>query len=412
MRHVIVGASIAGMSAAKAIASKDPHASVELISDEKAKPYYRPLIPLLIKKEDIDISFEDDLLNKKSVSLRCDRVVGIDIGAKEAKLASGKKLPYDKLLLATGSRPVIPDIPGIKGTGVFTFRKKDEALGIRAYAAGRKKALVVGGGLVGIKAAIALNELGLNVTVVEKLPQILLQRLDGKGASKISDVLKKSGISIMTGESVSEIVREAGSVKAVRLSSGGTVDADMVIVAIGTMPDLGFIKDAGIRTNKGILINEALQTSVADIYAAGDVVEYTDLSTGMPAVSGLWANAEEMGRLAGKNMTGANVKYAGFLSVLNSTEFLGVPVMSIGLIEPQGGDYEVITEDNIDSYRKLVFKGDLLAGAVFIGEVANAGIYTNLIRNKIPIGELKEEAIEGSLAYIHFMKTPPPEITV
>jgi nitrite reductase (NADH) large subunit len=412
MRYVIVGACIAGISAAKAIWSGDPGASIEIVSDEKAKPYYRPMIPFLMKKEDIDITFENDLLDRKSVTLVYDRATGIDIRTKGVTLASGKKLSYDKLLLATGGKPVLPDIPGIKGTGVFTFRKRDEALEIRAYAAGRKKALVMGGGLIGMKAAIALKELGLDVTVVEKLPQILLQRLDRKGASVISGVIRKSGISIVAGDSVSEIIREAGNLKAARLSSGVIVDTDMVIVAVGTKPDLELLGNTGIKVNKGILINESLQTNLPDIYAAGDVVEYNDLSTGMPAVSGQWTNAEEMGRLAGKNMTGANLKYGGFLSVLNSTEFLGIPVMSIGLIEPEEKEYEIITEDNIDSYRKLAFKGDVLVGAVFIGEVANAGIYTNLIRNKIPIAGLKEEAIKGNLGYIHFLKTTPPTITV
>jgi nitrite reductase (NADH) large subunit len=412
MRHVIVGACIAGISAAKAISSGDPGGTIEIVSDEKVKPYYRPMIPFLIRKEGIDIAFEDDLFNKKSVSLRHDRAVGIDMGTKEVKLASGKRLSYDRLLLATGSRPVLTDIPGIKGAGVFTFRRRDEALEIRAYAAGKKRALVMGGGLVGIKAAIALKELGLHVTVVEKLPEILLQRLDRKGSSRISGHLRKAGIDIVAGDSVSEIIKGAGGVKAARLSSGVTVETDLVIVAVGTTPELDFLKNTGIKTNKGILINESLQTSVPGIYAAGDVVEYNDLSTGMPAVSGLWTNAEEMGRLAGRNMAGANAKYEGFLSVLNSTEFLDVPVMSIGLIEPEGGDYESIVEDNIDSYRKLVFKGEVLVGAVFVGEAANAGIYTNLIRNKIPIGELKEEAIAGTLGYIHFIKTAPPTITV
>jgi NAD(P)H-nitrite reductase large subunit len=412
MRYVIVGACIAGISAAKAIWSGDPGASIEIVSDEKAKPYYRPMIPFLIKKKDIDITFENGLLDKKSVTLVYDRATGIDIRTKGVTLASGKKLSYDKLLLATGSKPVVPDIPGIKGAGVFTFRKRDEAFEIRVYSTGRKKALVIGGGLIGMKAAIALKELGLEVTVVEKLPQIFLQRLDRKGASLISDIIRKSGISIATGDSVSEIIREAGNLRAARLSSGVIVDTDMVIVAVGTKPDLELLKDTGIKVNKGILINESLQTSLPGIYAAGDVVEYNDLSTGMPAVSGQWTNAEEMGRLAGRNMTGANLKYGGFLSVMNSTEFLGIPVMSIGLIEPEEKEYEIITEDNIGSYRKLVFKGDLLVGAVFVGEVANAGIYTNLIRNKIPIGGLKEEAIKGNLGYIHFLKTTPPTITV
>ncbi len=130
-------------------------------------------------------------------------------------------------------------------------------------------------------------------------------------------------------------------------------------------------------------------------------------NTGMPSVSALWTNAEEMGKLAGKNMSGANLKYQGFLSIMNATEILGVPFISIGLIEPENKDYEVIIEDNIDSYKKLVFKGDILAGLIFIGDITNAGIYKNIIKNKIPVGHLKEEAIKGNLGYINFIRTFP-----
>lgn len=411
MKHVIIGAGIAAISAARSIWSGNHEAEIVLISDEKTKPYYRPLIPLRIKKTDADIEFHDDILNKQNITIINHKATELDVTHKNVVLTDGQKLPFDKLLIASGSVPVLPAISGLSGPGVFTFRTRKDAEEIRSYSTNKKKALIIGGGLIGLKAAIALKEIGLEVTIVEQLPQILLQRLDARGASIISRILMEAGLRIVTSETVTEVVNDSARKKSARLSSGRAIEADMIVAAVGTKPNIAIISKTPIKARKGILINEFLQTSEPDIYAAGDVAEYRDILTGRPAASGLWTNAEEMGRLAGKNMTGAGLKYPGFLTVLNSTEFLNVPVISIGLIEPGEDDYEVITEDDVGSYRKLVFKGDVLMGAIFIGEVKNAGIYTNLIKNKIPIPGLKEEAISGNLGYAHFLISRPPALS-
>jgi len=211
----------------------------------------------------------------------------------------------------------------------------------------------------------------------------------------------------VTNETVQEIRRTSGRLKSVMLASGNTLDADLIVIATGMRPNVDAFAGSGIKINRGIIIDESLRTSLPDVYAAGDVVEYVDLITGAPAVSAPWSNDEEMGKFAGRNMAGGTVKYRGFLSVMNATEIFGVPVMSVGLIEPEGEGYEVIVDDTLDDYRKLVFQGDVLVGAVFVGTISNAGIFTSLIKNGIPVGSLKEETINGSLSYRDFVDTMP-----
>lgn len=407
MRYIIIGGSIAGISAAQALRAADRDAGITMFSDEPTKAYYRPMIPLILEKKDLDVTFPESPSERYRFSMVYEKAAAIDAQRRHVLDTSGKAYPFDKLLIATGSSAVMPDVPGLNGEGALPLRTLEHALGIRQYASPGKKAVILGGGFVGTKAAISLNHAGVSVTVVEKLDQILYGRLDKRASQIIAGLLREAGISIRTGDTVTEVIRSGGKVSSVILSSGETLSADFVVIAAGSSPNTVIAGNTGITVSRGILVDETLQTSIPDIYAAGDCVEYTDLITGKPSASVLWTNAEEMGRTAGKNMSGAGLKYRGFLAVMNSTEVLGVPVISIGLIEPEGKGYEVVTEDSIDSYRKLVFKDDLLVGAIFIGEVIRPGIYTNLIRNRIPAGRLKEEAIRGDLSFIDFMRPIP-----
>lgn len=407
MRHVIVGGSIAGISAAKEIRRGDAEAQITMVSVEKTRAYYRPMIPYLIEKDDVDITFGDDPAEKYAIENIFEKATGIDVAAKQVIFSSGTKLGFDRLLIATGSGPIIPEMPGLGGSEVLPLRTREDALRIKAAAKGKRSAVIMGGGFVGTKAAIALKHLGLRVTIIEKQGQILPGRLDARGSRIVSDAIQAVGIEIITDDSISEIIHDAVGVKSVRLSSGGVVDAGLVIIAVGAKPNVDVFRNSGIKINRGILINELLQTNFPDIYAAGDVVEYPDLVTGMSSVSALWGNAAEMGGFAGTNMTGGNIKYGGFLSVMNATDIFGIPVVSVGLIEPQGGEYEVVVEDDIDRYRKLVFKGDSLLGMVLIGDVTNAGVYTNVIKNRISLGHMKAEAMREGIEYIDFLRSSP-----
>jgi NAD(P)H-nitrite reductase large subunit len=412
MRYVIIGGSIAGLSAAKAIHEHDPSGDITVITGEKSRPYYRPLIPLLIagEKSEDEILYPEDPLEGKNIASVLGTVVGVDAKKKEVLLASGERRSFDSLLIATGGAALRPPIPGIEGKGVHPLRSMANALQIRNAAASSASAAVLGGGLVGIKAALALRKRGASaagalreVTVIEMLPEILNGRLDRRGAAVVRAAVEREGVTVLTGQAVSGIIRTPSAVSGVRLSSNRMIKADMVVVAAGAKPNVAYLKRSGIGTNKGVLVNESLETNIPGIYAAGDVAEGRDLLTGNEAVSGLWSNALEMGRTAGINMAGGNVKYPGLMSVMNAAEIAGVPFISVGIIEPKGGRNETVSHEDANGYWKLVFDRDFLVGAVFVGDLQKAGIYTSLIRNRIPISKVKNKVMKRAAAYTDFL---------
>src|SRR5512143_1080992 len=334
MRYIIIGGSIAGLSAAKTIRENDSSGDITVISGEKSRPYYRPLIPTLIagQKSVDEIHYAEDPLEGKNITSVLGTAVGVDTKKREVLLASGKRLSFDSLLIATGGAALKPPIPGLEGKGVYPLRSMANAVQIRDAAAAAASAAVIGGGLLGIKAALALREQETpsgraprEVTVIEMLPEILNGRLDKRGAAIVRDAVERKGVTILTSQAVSGIMRRQTAVSGVKVRSGRVIKADVVVVAAGVKPNVEYLKRSGIETNKGVLVNESLETNIPGIYAAGDVAEGRDLLTGAKAVSGLWINALEMGRAAGMNMAGGNVKYPGFLSVMNAADIAGVP---------------------------------------------------------------------------------------
>lgn len=412
MRYIIIGGSVAGLSAAKTIRENDSAGDITVISGEKSRPYYRPLIPMLIagQRSVDEIHYAEDPLEGKNIASVFGTAIGLDTKKREVLLASGERLSFDFLLIATGGAALKPPIPGIDGKGVYPLRSMANAVQIRDAAAAATSAVVIGGGLVGIKAALALREQGtssgrapLEVTVIEMLPEILNGRIDRRGAAIVRDAVERKGVTILTGQAVSGIMRTQSAVSGVKARSGRVIKADLVVVAAGVKPNIEYLKLSGIRTNKGVLVNESLETNIPGIYAAGDVAEGRDLLTGVKAVSGLWINALEMGRAAGMNMAGGNVKYPGFLSVMNAAEIAGVPFISVGLIEPKGGRYETVSRDDENGYWMLVLDGDFLVGAVFIGDLQRAGIYTSLIKNRIPIPKVKNKVMKRAAVYADYL---------
>ena len=408
MRYVIIGGSIAGLSAAQAICEQDRAADIRVITGEKAGPYYRPVVPYLIsgQKSEQDISYAEDPLTGKNIVPVLGTATRVDEKRKEVQLASGGRLSYDALLIATGSVPLKPRIPGLDGEGVYPLRTMDQAVRVREAAKTAGSAVVIGGGLVGIKAALALRELRRttgtgprDVTVVETLPEILNGRLDRIGGRIVRAAVEQEGVTVLTKKSIAKVIRDQGVVTGVKLSTRETLPADLVVVAAGVRPNISCLKGSGVRTNKGVLVDDFLRTSVAGIYAAGDVVEGRELLSKKKCVSGLWGNAVEMGRLAGTNMAGGKASYPGFLSVMNASEIAGVPFVSVGLIEAVGGKYRVSSHENGKSCWKLVFEKDHLVGAVLVGDLKNAGIYTALIKNQVPIARARDRVEKRTATY-------------
>lgn len=402
MPYVIVGGSIAATTALNVIRAKRPEARIQVVADEAIPFYYRALIPFLLdKSRRVDeILFTEQPTDDERVQFHHDRCIGVDSKKKVIGLASGGTLPYDKLLLAAGSSSLTPDIAGVESEGVFTLRNMDEALKVREYLKKCKNAVVVGGALAGIKMAEALHRTGVQVAVVEQLPHILPFIADTETAHRMSEKLCQEGIRILTQDSAEEILATEGTATGVRLASGKTVAADLVLLMVGVQPNVEFLADSGIAIDQAVLTDREMQTSVPDIYAAGDMVQFHDAVIGKDVVSALWGNAVHMGRTAGFNMSGIKAFVPPLLSSLNSTEIAGLPIISAGLLHAQSDQYAVYAEAQGENYRKLIFDQDRLVGMIFLGDITRAGVYINLIRNRIGLGGRKDRLIREVMCFL------------
>ncbi|WLE97756.1 MAG: FAD-dependent oxidoreductase [Candidatus Electrothrix communis] len=402
MKYVIVGGSIAATTALNVILANRPDAEIQVVADVAVPFYYRALIPFLLdgSRTVDEILFTEQPTDDERVQFHHDRCIGVDPKNKIIGLASGGTLPYDKLLLAAGSSSLTPDIAGVDSEGVFTLRYMEETLKVREYLKDCKNAAVIGGALAGIKMAEALQRTGVQVSVVEQLPHILPFIADTETAQRMSEKLRQEGIEVLTQDSAEEILVTKGKATGVRLASGKTVPADLVLLMTGVQPNIEFLADSGIAVDQAVLTDREMQTSIPDIYAAGDMVQFHDAVIGKDVVSALWGNAVHMGRTAGFNMSGIKAFVPPLLSSLNSTEIAGLPIISAGLLHTQSDRYTVYAETKGENYRKLIFAQDRLVGMIFLGDVSRAGVYTNLIRNRIPLGDRREAVLQEAMSAI------------
>lgn len=422
MRHVIVGASAAGMAAAEAIRKRQPMAEIVMLSAEARPPYYRPLIPYLIYqgKPETEI-LREPRLTPGDLHLRLNtRAVRFDPQAHIINCVNNRghevepPLQYDRLLIATGASPIRPPIPGLEGSGVFTLRTWDDALDIASAAQGASQAVVLGAGRIGMKSAFALRHLGLSVTVVELLDRIVPQQLDAQSAAIFAEAVANAGIQTILGHTLAQVNRRDGKVISTSLDDGSELKADLVVIGVGVRPNLDLAASGGLpctisqglRTAQGLQVDAHLSTSAPDVYAAGDVVETSDILTGKPIVSGIWTNAVNMGRVAGDHMAGGDATYKGAFSLLNAMELGGLPVISVGDIHRSPGDgVEVFSERRGSNYRKLVFEGNRLIGLVMVGNIEGAGVYQTLIREQADVSALRRELLGPRFHYGHYVLT-------
>jgi len=395
MHHLIIGSGIAGLSAAKAISGLDGKSRITLVANEATPFYYRPLLSHLIdgSRERADILMGEELIRTCNAEVIQDEAQGLKANDGQVLLGSGRTLSFDRLLIATGSRALKPNIPG--ADHALPLRTLADAERLRQAAVPGSKAVVIGGGLIGIKAAEALNAAGVQVTIVEQCPHLLYPKIDVDGAAFIAEQLTKAGITIHTGERVAAITAGSG----VRLGSGQELAADLVVMAVGVRPNSEWLQASGLAQDSGLIVNDRLETSAPGVFAAGDVCRIPDLLTGKTHTSALWTNAVEMGRTAGVNMAGGKRRFAGGLLVLNATELGGRAIIAAGLTTADTGNFEIHSTQHHGSYRKLVFDGDHLVGLILIGDVQRAGLYVQLIRNRQPLGAAKAKAIRHTLQY-------------
>jgi NAD(P)H-nitrite reductase large subunit len=323
------------------------------------------------------------------------------------KLAGGDTLPYDRLLVATGGDPFIPPIEGMTGKEkVFTFTTWNDAARLKGIAHDIERVVVIGGGLIGLKAAEGLHLIGKQVTIVELADRILSAAFDRPAGRIVARKMKAEGIELLTEETVVRIEGDGAEISGVTLKSGEFVPCDTVIVAIGVRPACGFLKGSGVEVNRGALVNDQMESSVKGIYAAGDVAEARDFFTGLKNPMPLWPDAYIQGDIAGVNMAGGLKGYLGGVA-MNSIEIFKTPTISVGVTNPpEQNDYETLTyldQENFQ-YRKVVLQGSLLVGAVLVGNVDRAGIFAGLIRERIDVTPFRGNLLAPDFGFIHLTK--------
>jgi NAD(P)H-nitrite reductase large subunit len=338
------------------------------------------------------------------------QVERVDPREHALSLAGGGTLPYDRLLISTGGKPFVPPLPGANLNGIFTFTTWDDARRIARYIEENRveSALVVGGGLIGLKTIEALLARGIRVTVAELADRILSTMFD-RTASKLAErILRREHVELRTGNTVEEVMGRAGRVDHVVMRDGERINCDMLVFAIGVRPNTGLIpKSSGIEVERGIVVDLDMRTTANDVYAAGDCVEALDMLLDANRVIAIWPNAFRQGRVAGNNMAGVRKSYGdGF--AMNSIEVCGVPTISVGLSDPAKGDegFDVMEEYDRETlvYKKLVLRNDRLVGAILIGDIDRAGIYTGLIRDRVDVQPFKSHLLSGNFGLISLPK--------
>jgi nitrite reductase (NADH) large subunit len=409
VRTVIIGNSVAAVGAIEAIRRHDVENPITVVADEPQHVYSRPLISYLLggmaDEAHMDYRPRDFYARQRVETMLGVEVTRVNPLEQNLALAGGGALAYDQLLIATGGRPFVPPIPGVDLEGVFTFTRWDDAQRIARTIEkhGARSALVVGGGLIGLKTAEALMARSLRVTVVELADRILSMTFDRTASKLAESLLRRAGAEIRIGVTVKEIVEKDGRVNHAILQDGERVECDLVVFAIGVRPNVGLIPpEAGIQVNRGILVDRRMQTSVPNVYAAGDCAEGYDMLLGANRPIAIWPNAYRQGYVAGCNMAGVEREYEGGFP-MNSIEVCGVPTISVGLTDPLEGDgYEVLEryDREAPAYKRLVLRDNRLVGAICIGNVDRAGIYTGLIRDRADVAPFKDHLLAGNFGLI------------
>lgn len=393
MRAVIIGNSAAAVGAVESIRQYDQAIELVMISQEPQMIYSRPLLDhyLAGKIDRRRLAYRSaDFYTEHNVKPLCEtRAERIDTARHLVITADGQQVSYDKLLICTGGLPIFPPIPGREAEGVFTFTRAQDVEGIlELVAAGAvRNAVVVGGGMIGIKATDALCHRGVQVTMLELAPRILSAALDEHASQMMARRLREAGVTVLTGNTLTEInADENGRVSSVTLKDGGRIETQLVVFGIGVRANTALAQDTDITVNRGIVVDRYMRTSHPDVYAAGDVAEAYDLVVDMNRTVAIWPNAYRQGAIAGAHIVGVHCPDKGGVA-MNAIEVNGVPAMAIGSSNAEGDEHQVLAETDLERgrYKRLVLHQGRLVGAILVGNINRAGIYTGLIRNRMDV---------------------------
>lgn len=390
IRYMIIGAGAAGLEAALAIRKIDTESPVTIVTDEDYAHYSRPRLVHFLAEEgppEALQTYDAAWYESKGIEIRKGRrIVGLDLQGRSVADDRGEVLPWDRLLLACGGLSAVPGLPGVGRPGVFSVRKIVDTLAIRAYSSGRRRAVVIGGGLLGLESAYALVTRGMEVTVVETAPWLLPRQLDAEGGAHLQRLLEAKGLSFVLGDQAASLggAGAEGPVEAVTLKTGAVLPADLVLFSIGVRPEASLAAAAGLKIGRGVVVDDHLETSAPGVFAAGDVAEHRGLTYG------LWPVSREQGRIAGTNMAGGSEEYRGSLPS-SQLKITGIEVYSAGDVSCLSqSDAEERTIGGRDElrYRKLVVGADGGAvAAMVIGDRSAVQIARRVMSGSADPGE-------------------------
>jgi len=403
LKVVIVGNNVAGTTLAKALRDADANVEIELLTEEGMQYYPRPrLIDYLsgaVQEKDMPF-YPLDWYAKNKLSLRLNVKVEKLAVADKKILANGSWIAYDKLILATGSNSYVPPLKGLPKKNVFTLRTIADAKSIREAAVGCRHVIVIGGGLLGLESARAVctGFSHLSVTILEYAEHILMRQLDHDGADILRKWIESTGAKIVTKAETDEILG-GDAVDGVHLKDGRTISGDMVIISAGTRSNLALAKDAGLKTNKGVIVDSSLRTSDPDVFALGDVTEFNGQ---------VWAMippALDQARVAAKKILGQEgADYKGTIPS-NTLKVVGLDLTSVGMVrsqhEPPEPGFEEIRAVTPDGkiYKKFVIKDGKMIGAILLGTKKEALKVTKIIKDGEPVDKFKPKLSDPSFGF-------------
>jgi len=383
---IVIGNGMAGVATVEHVLRRRQDMAITIFGAEPYPAYNRILLSSFLGGEN---GLEDLILHplkwyeENRIQLyKGVTVTSIDPGKKTITTERGEVFTFDKLLIATGSRPFIPPIKGIYDSegkrypGIFTFRELKDAILMREWAVQSRKVMVIGGGLLGIEAAYGLMRQGLEVTIAHLMDYLMETYLDSQSGEMLKREITKLGIRVLTGHCAEEIIIENGKVRGVYFSNGEPYEADMVVIATGIRPDIGIAKEAGLKVNRGIEVNDFMETSHPDIYAVGECAEHRG------KLYGIVAPLMEQAEVAGKAITGDFSKpYKGSI-VATKLKVAGIPLAVIGNSVGSPGCEEIIYSDTGSGiYKKLVISGGRLVGAILFGDLEGYSAYLTMVKN-------------------------------
>lgn len=383
--YLIIGNGVSGTTAAEHIRKSDESGKITMVTEEDMPFYHRlrlnDYIAGDIPEKDLIVRDKRWYDNRAIDLVLGHRVADADAGEKQVKTADGKSFSYDRLLIATGSHSFIPPITGSDEKGVFALRSIQDARDISTFAKAADQVVLIGGGLLGLEAGNALRRLGKRVVVVEFFPRLLPRQLDLDGANRLQEIMEGMGFAFRLGAKTKEI-KGADGVESVVLEDGESIPAGMVVISAGVRPNMELAEALDLDHDKGIQVNEQLETSQPCVYAAGDVAEFK----GMPY--GIWPAALEQGKIAGINMAGGSEVYEG-TTMANKLKVVGIDLASAGNIDAENNlETKVIEDETV--YKKIVIQDDQIVGCIMLGDTHGFNKITRAMSDKQSVTEIGE----------------------